>query len=94
MASQHDDELIPEQTAGFVVGQKKTLAEIQAMGMFIFMFISFRSRSCQQLLCHHFCPFLICVVLFSLYKSSTLCGKHHVHVTFTLYPVLLCFIGF
>jgi hypothetical protein len=60
MASQHDDELIPEQTAGFVVGQKKTLAEIQAMGMFIFMFISFRtfrSRSCQELLCHHFCPF-------------------------------------
>lgn len=32
MASQNDLDLLPEETAGFKVGEKKTLNEIQNMG--------------------------------------------------------------
>lgn len=33
MASQADQELLPEQTAGFKVGEKKTMDQIQNMGI-------------------------------------------------------------
>jgi hypothetical protein len=39
MASHNNDELLPEQTQGFKVGEKKTIDEYHQMGMFKFLYL-------------------------------------------------------
>jgi hypothetical protein len=42
-SSSHDQELLPEQTEGFKVGEKKTMDEYNKLGMLFFLFMWLQS---------------------------------------------------